>query len=44
MSDVNTQYRFGYTKLHDAAGAGQYEEVRRLVGRGADVNIRSEYG
>ena len=41
--DVNTQDVFGMTKLHHAARDGQYEEVRRLVERGADVNIKTKY-
>ena len=43
--DVNTQSGGGgWTKLHRAALAGQYEEVRRLVERGADVNIKTKFG
>ena len=44
MSDVNTQDDDGWTKLHYAACGGQYEEVRWLVGRGADVNKHQEQG
>ena len=44
MSDVNTQDDDGWTKLHRAARNGQYEEVRWLVERGADVNIKTKYG
>ena len=41
LSDVNTQDKHGWTNLHHAATLGQFEEVRRLVERGADVNIRN---
>ena len=44
MSDVNERDRYGYTKLHRASEDGDYEEVRRLVERGADVNIRTMLG
>ena len=41
----NTPDSLGYTKLHRAASNGQYKEVRRLVERGADVNIKTKnYG
>ena len=41
----NTPDSLGYTKLHRAASNGQYEKVRRLVERGADVNIKTKnYG
>ena len=41
---VNTKDGAGYTKLHHAAKDGQYEEVRRLVERGAHLNIRDNAG
>ena len=44
MSDVNTQDDDGWTKLHRAARDGQYKKVRRLVARGAFVNMRSYDG
>ena len=44
MSDVNERDRYGYTKLHRASEDGDYEEVRRLVEGGADVNIRDNAG
>ena len=39
--DVNTRDECGDTKLVWAACEGQLEEVRRLVGRGAELNIRN---
>ena len=30
--------------MHRAALRGQYKEVRRLVERGDDVNIKNKYG
>ena len=44
MGNVNSQDGGGRTKLHRAARDGQYEKVRRLVERGADVNIKTKYG
>ena len=40
----NTPDSLGYTKLHRAASNGQYKQVRRLVERGADVNIKTKWG
>ena len=39
--DVNTRDECGDTKLVWAACEGQLEEVRRLVRRGAELNIRN---
>ena len=44
MGNVNTQDGAGWTKLHHAARAGQYKEIKRLVERGAHLNIRDKYG
>ena len=41
---VNAKDSAGWTKLHHAAKDGQYEEVRRLVERGAHLNIRDNDG
>ena len=43
-SDVNTRDDSGDTALHWAACEGRCEEVRRLVGRGAEVDIRNSDG
>ena len=32
------------TRLHIAAGEGQYEEVKRLVKKGAGVDIEDKFG
>ena len=42
--DVNTRDKCGDTALHWAACEGRCEEVRRLVGRGAEVDIRNSDG
>lgn len=42
-NEVNAVDEDGYTKLHYACFAGKVEEVERLIGQGADVNIKTEY-
>jgi ankyrin repeat protein len=39
--DVDALDKYGETKLHKAVKDGDFEEVKRLVEAGADVNIRS---
>lgn len=41
---VHAKDENGWTPLHEAARAGSIEAVRLLVDKGADVNVKTEYG
>ena len=44
FGEVNAKDSAGWTKLHHATRVGRYEKCRRLVERGADLNISDEDG
>ena len=43
-TDVNTRDKDGWTSLHPASYEGHQEIVELLIGKGADVNAKVEFG
>ena len=44
MENVNSKDRSGHTQLINASKAGEIDNVRALLGRGADVTASSDKG
>ncbi len=43
-TDVNAKDKDGWTPLHPASYEGHQEIVELLIGKGADVNVKVEFG